>query len=96
MFHQNENLFKTTLLHASVHKRNIYISYSMVLQIKRADILLIARIFLSPEGVRKNTSNEQNVSAYILYIHAKPSNKRFIIPLQKDFVILVFLFWKEC
>ena len=36
-------------------------------------------IFPSPAGARKNTSNEQNVRSY----YARPSNKRFIIPLQK-------------
>ena len=36
----------------------------------------------------KNMSNEQK-RPWVLYV--KPSNKRFIILLQKDFVILAFL-----
>ena len=36
-------------------------------------------IFPSPEGARENTSNEQFDRAY----YVKPSNKSFIIPLEK-------------
>ena len=39
-------------------------------------------IFLSPEGARKNTSNEQTIRAYYNY-YVKLLNKRFIIPLQR-------------
>ena len=42
-------------------------------------------IFPIPAGARKNTSNEQKRS---LVLYAKPSNKRFITPLQKKIVIL--------
>ena len=38
-------------------------------------------IFPIPAGARKNTSNEQKRP---LVLYAKPSNKRFIIPLQKN------------
>ena len=62
----------------------IHISYLIVLHIICMYILRVAY------GAQKNTSNEQNVHAYYNYV--KPSNKRFIIPLQRDFVILAFLF----
>ena len=59
----------------------IHISHSMVLHIIRSDILRVAYYFY--------TSNAQN---FRLVLYVKPSNKRFLIPLQKDFVILASLF----
>ena len=47
----------------------------------------------SPAVARKNTNNEQNVCSY--YNYAKPSNNRFIIPLQKKLLFCNWLlsFW---
>ena len=51
----------------------------------RADILRVALCFSEFRRVEENTSNEQKCP-FVLY--AKPSNKRFIIPLQKKIVIM--------
>ena len=53
----------------------INISYSMVLHIILADILLIARIFPRPSGARKNTTQ---LAKYPRVLYVKPSNKIYV------------------
>ena len=56
----------------------------------RADILRGAWLFSEFRKVEENTSNEQKCP---LVLHAKPSNKRFIIPLQKNCYFAIGLYF---
>ena len=64
--------------------------FFMVFHIIRADILRVAVHF--SEARRGEEKYEQRAKC-LRVSYVKPSNKRFIIPLRKDFVILVSLFW---
>ena len=60
-------------------------------------ILLIARIFPRPCGARKNTTQ---LAKCPRVLYDKPSNERFIIPLQKGVILIQFyllrVFFKKC
>ena len=68
----------------------MHIPYSMVLHIIRADILRAAYYFSEP---RRGDEKYEQLAKCSRVLYVKPSNKRFIIPLQKGFVILASLFW---
>ena len=59
--------------------------------------MLVACIFPRPCGARKNTTQ---LVKYPRVLYDKPSNKRFIIPLQKDVILIQFyllrVFFKKC
>ena len=59
----------------------------MVYHIIRANILRIAVYFSEPRGGEEKYELQQWAKCPLV-LYAKPSNKRFIIPLQKKYVIL--------
>ena len=59
-------------------------SYSMVLQIILADILLIVRIFPRPCGAAKNTTQ---LVKYPHVLSLKPSNKMYVLQVDHSIVV---------
>ena len=59
-------------------------SYSMVLQIILADILLIVRIFPRPCGASKNTTQ---LVKYPHVLSLKPSNKVYVLQVDHSIVV---------
>ena len=68
----------------------------MVLQIIRADILLVACIFPRPCGARKNTTQ---LVKYPRVLSVKPSNKVYILQflrVKKNFTCTSLKTWNTC